>query len=295
MGSEPYIDSISADFYRLSFKTRLYSGITGLAIVAVLIVNALPCYNLGNIIITIAALLLFIFAELRKGVTYGLSKLRQSPAPSDYPDALYSNAPKNTENVSDEQSWYNEKDFCLVYNDRRFKESNLKLSYEEIRKWPFFFFISDCVWYILAAVWFIVNFKFYEWIIPNIENSAAPNDASFAFVDRLVFYLPSLMILVNALIFLAISVARKKKLRSLCVKIVDTNLKNGKIESSPEGISTESLWYHNECPNCCAYASDTETRCKNCGTSLRVLNINENLKIKCHKIVLTKNSDDKNS
>lgn len=231
-------------------------------------------YNVINSIMMIVAVGIFFYSFAKRGRVLGVRDALNATEPLSFDslcdtddDVFYKSGEK-----SDGTSWYDDKHFKLHFIDKNFRISNAITAMEEIKKWPFIMKIPDFYWVIFSCVWFVVNFFFYEAVIPCAENSIM-SDAAFHFVDELVFYFPAIMILLNSVALLVISKVRLRLLRKLCIKIVTNNIDSGKIENVSEEIIKEEsdIWFHNECPNCAALARVDDTRCHSCGTSLRIL------------------------
>lgn len=268
-----------------SFNDRLVvNSIFLIVYVLIGINNRFHCLNVLNTIMMFAGLGLFIWGTKTKGEVGAIHELKKNEG-SVYTSAVYSNIDSVMRRKTDNTSWYTDDGFCLIFGDRRYKESNLTTSTTEVCKWPFILKVRDFVWYLIALVSAVVNLFFYEAVIPFAENRVM-SDEAFAFIDELVFYFPAIVVLVSAITFFVISKVRLRMFRNLCIMVVDNNLADMKIEETNKEIEEieAGYWYKDECPNCGALAGSRATRCKSCGTSLRVINLTTLDKRKCHKV-----------
>lgn len=244
----------------------------------------LSCFNVLNVIIMIGSLILFIVASKKNGTTSSIETLKRSPSVVGvgmYDDVFV----RGDYGISDGVSWYTDAHFCLSYEERNSRQRNIELSHEEVKKWPFIYTIPNKVWVIGAVIWFIVNFFFYEVVIPYAER-ARMSDAAFAFIDELVFYLPSIMILLSATTYFVLGRVRLKMAKAVCIKVVDTNITDNHVKITQEEIDKlyELIWFYDICPNCGSEALGKDTRCKFCGTSLKVVDDKKIDKEKCHQV-----------
>lgn len=227
-----------------------------------------------NVPIMILSIALFVVASFTKGKVSAVQDLKRSPTPHSCANAMYDKVySRGGYGTKDGVSWYTNDKFCLIFDERYSRKENLRMAHEEIKKWPFILKINDVVWPICAVIWFIANLFFYEKVIPFAEN-AIMSDQAFAFIDDLVYYLPAIMMLLNAVAALVIGIVRLKFARKVCIYVVNTNISNQVIAETGEEIEViiEQLWYHDTCPNCSGDALSHDTRCKNCGSSLKILN-----------------------
>ena len=130
----------------------------------------------------------------------------------------------------------------------------------------------------IAIVIFLVNFFFYEMVIPIFENMIM-SDAAFTFFDYFVFYLPKILALQCPILSFIFIKVRDKYLYECALRL------GNEIQSEEQRAATESAianalskkWYHTICPNCGAKASSAIKTCTSCGSSLEVMDGDSNL------------------
>lgn len=257
---------------------NLYYGYR-LALIGILLIIALNrvfnCFNVLNVLMMVAGFALFVFASKKKGVIDAIYEFKKSPNPDYVPEVIVTDIEAyNLHGTSDGKSWYDNEDFCIYYKDKVYEKNNRTITHEKLKKWPFILKIKDTFWYIFAVLWILVNFVFYELVIPVFENMNM-SDEAFAFMDEFVFYFPAIMILLSGIIVLIVTFVRLKLFRRIAIEIVDTNIADTTIsreETEIQEIASE-IWYYNECPNCAAIGKYGASRCRNCGTSLKVEDI----------------------
>ncbi|MCQ2467995.1 MAG: hypothetical protein MJ166_10805 [Clostridia bacterium] len=251
-------------------------------------IGELGCFDIWNTIMIIAALIIFFVVAKSNGKYSAVNNLRYKELPT-FCDTIYKHP--NTffnkiNEVADGSSWYDDHYFHIEFYSRHFKEDNIKNVSAEIRKWPIVLKIKQSFWPIFAMIWFCVNFFFYEATIGTFEHRIM-SDAAFNFIDNLLYYLPAIMILLSSIAMLVIQIIRGRLLRQICIKIVDENRTKKIVEDTNEEIYgiQKSTWYHNECPNCSALASEKDTRCHSCGTSLKILNYDQVSALNRHQVL----------
>lgn len=243
-------------------------------------------FNVINVLMMIASVIMFIVGIVKRGHVGAIYDLKSTAYAGSCTFALYDkNYSRGGYGTRDGVSWYNSDSFCLIFDERNSRKENMRLAHEEIKKWPFILKLPDFIWFVSEIVWFILNFTFYELVIPFAEN-AIMSDEAFAFIDELVFYLPALMMLLSATAFMVIALVRIKYARKLCIHVVNTNIANKAINNVEEEIEViiDNLWYHDICPNCGGEALSRDTRCRSCGSSLKINNPDSVDKLKRHQI-----------
>lgn len=153
---------------------------------------------------------------------------------------------------------------------------------EELRattkRTPKIVWIMPGTWLVIAIVIFLVNFFFYELVIPIFENMIM-SDAAFTFFDYFVFYLPKVLALQCPILSFIFVKVRDKYIYECALRLAN------EINSEEQRAVTESeiakelskKWYHTICPNCGARASAAIKTCTSCGSSLEVMDGDHNL------------------
>lgn len=295
-GGSHYHGGTGRSYSNDDYEDTLLNSLVPVALIFLFVVirivaflGEIGCFNILNSFVMFVSLILFIIAIRDDGEYSGIYQLRRRELPYNcepiyYVDSIY----YKYNEVSDGYSWYDDKHFFLDFYSRHFREDNIKNAAPEIRKWPFILKIRQAVWIVSAIVWFCVNFFFYEVAILPFENMVM-SDEAFAFVDELIFYLPAIIILICSIAMLIIQKVRGRLLRQICIKIVDENKTKTIVNETNDEIHEiqKSTWYHNECPNCSALATENDIRCHSCGTSLKILNYEQVSISNRHQVIPT--------
>lgn len=162
-------------------------------------------------------------------------------------------------------------EFAISFYNNETKDMNLKAVHETVRRTPLIVWASPAVWILITVVMAIINFGFYEAVIPYFENKVMTDEA-FAFVDDFMFYLP---VAIGFLSSLACLIFRRLQFKLLheCAKRIALDNKAAEDRQNTIG-EIESVvarkWYYNECPNCGSLPPASLKSCPHCGTSLEV-------------------------
>ena len=179
----------------------------------------------------------------------------------------------SSDKLGDKQTWVDEyrKQYRIAFFDREYGEENTKAVREMMERTPRILWMKTFTWLWIGIISFISTFFFYELVIPIFENMIM-TDFAFAFIDELVFYLPSVITLSCSIACFVIVKIKDDLLYKCAVRIVND------IFAAEKRVRTESFiasqlskkWYYNYCPNCGAEASRAIRSCTYCGTSLEV-------------------------
>lgn len=242
------------------------------------------CFDFIKVVMLVASAAMLFFAKKKSGNTAAITILRSSK--QCYASGIYNNYYlSGSQGKSDGVSWYTDKDFCLVLDNRDSRQANIDFVYEELKKWPFILKIDSIIWYISSVLLFILNIFFYQLVIPLAENSRM-SDEAFAFVDDLIYYLPVILILLCAVACLVINIVRIKMARKMCIHLVDSNVAEKLIGDTEKEIELiyETFWYFNICPYCGLDPKPADERCRGCGSSLEVKDLKKTKEDQRHKI-----------
>ena len=139
-----------------------------------------------------------------------------------------------------------------------------------IRRTPGIIWWNSSLWLIPAFIGLLITPFFYEFVIPFFENKPMSHSA-FAFIDLWVFIFPARAALVSSVCCLVFSRIRDRILYRCAEQIVT----EGPLEDERTGstvsdrlIIKNTKWYYDICPNCGAAASNKDTNCVYCRSSL---------------------------
>ena len=247
----------------------------GLYFIGAIINNEIPGLNLLSLAMFVTAGFLFIpsfqqserTSELSDVLHYGLSK-----------SYIYSDT-YSGDRIGDKDTWAGRSNqsyrisFFGPHGDNNIKEVRATM-----KRTPRIVWIRPGTWLAIAIVIFLVNFFFYEMVIPIFENMIM-SDAAFTFFDYLVFYLPPVLALQCPILSLIFVKVRDKYLYQCATRLAN------EIAAEEQRNVTESFieqelskkWYHTMCPNCGAKASAALKTCTSCGSSLEVMDGDSNL------------------
>lgn len=247
----------------------------GLYFIGAIINSEVPGLNLPSLVMFAVAGFLFIpsfqqsarTSELSDVLHYGLSK-----------SYIYSET-YSGDRIGDKDTWAGRSNqsyrisFFGPHGDNNIKEVRATM-----KRTPRIVWIRPGTWLVITIVIFLVNFFFYEMVIPIFENMIM-SDAAFTFFDYFVFYLPKVLALQCPILSFIFIKVRDKYLYECALRL------GNEIQSEEQRAATESAianalskkWYHTICPNCGAKASSAIKTCTSCGSSLEVMDGDHNL------------------
>ena len=178
-----------------------------------------------------------------------------------------------------------EKKYCISFSGDVYGEENARKVRETMARTPWILWTNPFVWLIIGLVSLYNTTWFYETVIPYYEQQVMTDEA-FAFMDVFIFYLPSIVTLLSAVICLTFACIMDNLLYKCAIRCAEDN------KACEERLRTEALissklsekWYYNFCPNCGAAASKVIRSCSYCGASLEVKNFEGGVPAAVHKI-----------
>lgn len=176
-------------------------------------------------------------------------------------------------------------EYRISFYDPEYGEENAMKVKETMDRTPKIVWMNPYVWLVLGIVFFFSTFFFYECVIPYFERMIM-TDIAFAFIDELVFYLPSVLTLLCAITTIVISKVKDRLLHKCAERIVNDNAASAEREKTENFIASElgKKWYHNFCPNCGAKANFALRSCSSCGSSLEVKDFDKEKPGAVHRI-----------
>ena len=162
-------------------------------------------------------------------------------------------------------------EFAISFYNNETKDMNLKAVHEAVRRTPVIVWWSPAVWVIFSIILVVVNFGFYEAVIPTFENMVMTDEA-FGFIDNFIFYLPASLALLSSIACLVFRRLSFKILHECAKRIAQDNKAAEERRNTIGAIESvvSRKWYFNECPNCGAFPPTSLRSCPHCGTSLEV-------------------------
>lgn len=227
-------------------------------------------FNATNLAIFVCTGFMFIPSIIESKRTAALVELRQSGKSDRY---VYSAVNTGDWNGSrDTMAGKNNKLYRIAFYGTEYGWKNSREVYNTMKRTPRIIWIRPGTWVVISIVLFIVNFFYYECVIPIFERMIM-TDYAFEFFDGLTFYLPSFLAFSCAVLSLVFVGVRDKILYECAVRLAS------EIKTEEKKIETEMFlktetgkkWYHNICPNCGAKASASLKHCVSCGSSLEVM------------------------
>lgn len=247
----------------------------GLYFIGAIINSEVPGLNLPSLVMFAVAGFLFIpsfqqsarTSELSDVLHYGLSK-----------SYIYSET-YSGDRIGDKDTWAGRSNqsyrisFFGPHGDNNIKEVRATM-----KRTPRIVWIRPGTWLAIAIVIFLVNFFFYEMVIPIFENMIM-SDAAFTFFDYFVFYLPKVLALQCPILSFIFVKVRDKYIYECALRLANEIASEEKRSVTESEIAKElsKKWYHTICPNCGARASAAIKTCTSCGSSLEVMDGDHNL------------------
>lgn len=192
-----------------------------------------------------------------------------------------------TNSKGNKRTWISEtgKQYCISFFDSVYGSENARKVYEVMQRTPKILWMNPFNWLTFCIIAFVVNFFFYEAVIPVFENMIM-TDMAFAFIDEFVFYFMSVLSLLMSLASLIIVKVKDNLLYECAVRIVEDNKASDDREETEFFIRSQlgKKWYYNSCPNCGAEASRALRTCISCGSSLEVDKFGDYLPSGVHQI-----------
>ena len=261
-------------FRTMGIISVLIVGFFTLFIIRSVAEGMVPGYNLLNLGIFFASFVILIVSLIKYDQTSDLETIRYAN-PERFVGKIW-NLSKNTPATRNGTKfcWVSkdDKQFYISFYDREYGPENIKKVVETMNRTPKILWIRQpkLVWALIGCV--VVNFFFYELVIPVFENMIM-TDIAFMIIDEVVFYFMSVNALLIAVGSLIITKFKVKILYECAVRIVADN------GAAEKRLVTESFinsklgekWYYNSCPNCGAVASKALRTCLTCGSSLEVI------------------------
>jgi len=197
---------------------------------------------------------------------------RLSNAGTKASDIYMDGQPKDA--VGDRYCWVRtqKREYNITLYDLKADDDTLNKISEVVKRTPGIVWLSPRFWMWITVVCSIVNLFLYELLIPAFERLYM-TDQAFAFVDALIFYLPSVIALTSAIIANITRVQRHKYLYSCALRIVEERRAQANKVKTQYTIKKEisKKQYHSICPNCGAAAVKFDRACRHCGTSLEII------------------------
>ncbi len=247
----------------------------GLYFIGAIINSEVPGLNLPSLVMFAVAGFLFIpsfqqsarTSELSDVLHYGLSK-----------SYIYSET-YSGDRIGDKDTWAGRSNqsyrisFFGPHGDNNIKEVRATM-----KRTPRIVWIRPGTWLVITIVIFLVNFFFYEMVIPIFENMIM-SDAAFTFFDYFVFYLPKVLALQCPILSFIFVKVRDKYIYECALRLANEIASEEKRSVTESEIAKElsKKWYHTICPNCGARASAAIKTCTSCGSSLEVMDGDHNL------------------
>lgn len=266
------------------FSVMLFSFVAGLIYEGVI-----PGLNFINLAIFVASVVMHIVALIQSGRTADIRNIEYVDLNKFAGKIWNGNGYRPRNAKGDKRTWasVNDKRYSISFFDREFGAENAKKVLETKLRTPKILWVKPSLWLKLSIGCFIVNFFFYEAVIPVFENMIM-TDIAFAFIDEFVFYLMSVLSLLFAVAAVVIFIAKDNVLHECALRIVEDNVafeERYKTESAISSMLSEK-WYHNSCPNCGAPASKVLKNCLSCGSSLEVLSFETGAPGAVHRLSL---------
>ncbi len=236
----------------------------------------IPGINLLTFIIFVISACLFIPSMKQNERTSALVEILKNK----YSKSFIQSESYTRERIGDKLTWAGkfDKSYRICFYDSSTSASNIKSVYDTMKRTPRIIWIRPKTWLVFATCFFVFNFFFYESVIPFFENSVM-SDEAFAFFDEFVFYLPSALALMCPILSLIFVKVRDNVLYQCAFRICS------EMDAAEERTATQTYiesqlskkWYYKVCPNCGAPASSALKHCTSCGSSLEVLDGDNNL------------------
>jgi hypothetical protein len=282
------------------FAGGMYETMTWFAIIAVIGVitfvgffvkaiaeGEVPGLNLVNLGIFCVSFFVFIPALVPYERTSDLKGIESSDLSKFGGRIWNAKGPRPPEAIGDKRTWVSKTDkrFCISFFDNEYGPENARKVLETMRRTPRIIWMNPFKWLMFSLICFVVNFFFYEMVIPTFENMIM-TDFAFAFIDVTVFYFMSVLSLILSAACLVLGKVKDNILHECAVRIVEDNLANEeKIKT--EGFIKSKLsekWFHNFCPDCGTKASNVLTSCPVCGASLEVMSFEDGIPGAVHRV-----------
>ena len=247
--------------------------LSGLAAIAN---GEVPGINLINLGIFFVTGCLFVLSFNHSDRTSALMDLRMSGMSKSY---IYSDT-YTGDRIGTKDTWAgkNDKSYRITFYGGEQGVKNCAEVLQTMKRTPRIIWIRPGTWLVFAVIIFIVNFFFYECIIPIFENMVM-SDFAFKFFDEFIFYLPSVLAL-GCPILSRVFVKVRDNILYECAARLASDIKTEEMLAETEAfIKTEigNKWYHSICPNCGAKAAASLKHCTSCGSSLEVIEGDKNL------------------
>ncbi len=183
-----------------TFLLRRMSTYVTITLFYTLVVVGVPGLNMINVTFFLIAIVLFILAIRGTGDSDSLWQLRKGkPLEGLAAVCRKTTGKKPSEARGNDDTWVGDRGaFTISFCYKGTRENNIRRVREEMQRTPAILWITPVLWVIISVVCFIVNFFFYEAVIPTFENMIL-SDTAFGFIDELVFYTPSLIALLSSI------------------------------------------------------------------------------------------------
>lgn len=234
------------------------------------ILGNIPGINVVNLIIFIAAACLFIPSHKQSDRTDALKDiLKYKHSESYIKSEIYTG-----DRIGSKLTWAGKecKSYWISFYEKPYGENNVQEVYETMKRTPRIVWVRPKTWSKICIAIFVVNFFFYESVIPFFER-AYMSDEAFNFFDHLIFYLPSILALLCPVLSLIFVKVRDNILYECALRIAEdiAAKEKRKVTESLIDSKLSKKWYYKVCPNCGAPATGALKHCLSCGSSLEVL------------------------
>ena len=267
-------------------------GIAGLGVIVIYILGAIlygiialfkaiacgdiPGLNLLNLAIFTVAGFLFGLSFKHSERTSALIDLRRYGYSKSY---IYSDI-FTCEKTGSKDTWAgkNSKSYWITFYGKEQGDKNCAEVFKTMKRTPRIVWMRPGTWLVISISLFVVNFFFYESIIPFFENMIM-TDFAFKFFDELIFYLPSILALGCPILSFIFVKVRDNILYECAVRLAAEIKTEEKLAETENFIKNEigKKWFHTYCPNCGTKATASLKTCVSCGSSLEVMEGDTNL------------------
>ena len=235
-----------------------------------------PGLNLINLTIFAVAAFLFPLSFKHSKRTSALVDLRESGKSKSY---IYSDI-FTCERIGSKDTWAgkNSKGYRITFYGKDQGDKNCQEVLQTMKRTAKIIWMRPGTWLVFYIAIFLLNFLFYESIIPFFENMIM-TDFAFKFFDELIFYLPSILALGCPILSFVFVKVRDNILYECAVRLASEIKTEEKLAETENFIKNEigKKWFHTFCPNCGTKATASLKTCISCGSSLEVMEGDTNL------------------
>lgn len=235
----------------------IVSGVFIIAMIYCAIVNkTVPGMNLINAAIFVAGGLLFIPSMKQSIRTDALKDLRRNGTSEFYVCSRKNSGSRN----GNSNTWAgtNDRNYRIAFYGTEQGIENGQEVLKTMKEKPGIVWMRPGTWLVIFLLILLVNFFFYDNIIPFFTGM---NDTAFRILDKIIYYLPSVLAFICPVLSLVFVKVRDNILYECAVRLA------AEIDEE-ESIDTRSGRKVAICPNCGAKSSAYLKHCSSCGWSL---------------------------